>query len=464
VIDQADKQSFGPLRAAIERELFDEWPASIQRLRWTRADIEASQSAGLRALLRHAVEHSPFHARRLRTVDVERFELDDLRSLPVMTKAEMMDELPDVYTDRRLTPAHIERALSATTTAPVPVLDEYFALTSGGSSGRRGVFVLDRRAAVQFVASLTRALLARTIAQGGPPPGGLHIAMVGAPSAVHATGAAEAWTEGADMPFPFHGVPATLPLAEIVERLNDLDPPALSGYPTMMARLAEERIAGRLRISPKAISSTSETLNPSLRAAIVAGFGAPIVDMFGSTEGLVGLSAPDDNVLVFNNDVCITELVDEENRPVVPGTPSAKVLLTNLSNFVQPLIRYEMTDSFVQQPQPSDSSEHGHLRATVAGRSDEVLRYEGIEIHPIVVRSVLVKSPDVIDYQVRQTDHGIDVATVATATLDVDHLRGCLTHALDGAGLANARVTLQAVGALERHRETGKVQRFVPLA
>jgi len=375
-----------------------------------------------------------------------------------------MDHLADVYTDRRLTPALVEQALSTTSNAPVPILDEYFALTSGGSSGRRGVFVFDRRAAVCFVASLTRALLARTIAHGGPPPGGVRIAMIGAPSAVHATSAAEALSAGTDMPFHFLGVPATLPLAEIVERLNELDPPALAGYPTMMARLAEERIAGRLRISPKAISSTSETLNPSLRRAIVAGFGAPIVDMFGSTEGLVGLSAPDDNVLVFNNDVCITELVDENNCPVPPGTPSAKVLLTNLSNFVQPLIRYEITDSFVKQPDPSGGCEHGHLRATVAGRSDEVLRYEGIEIHPIVVRSVLVKSPDVIDYQVRQTDHGIDVATVATATLDLDHLRGCLTHALDGAGLADAQVTLQAVGTLQRHHETGKVQRFVPLA
>ena len=200
-----------------------------------------------------------------------------------------------------------------------------------------------------------------------------------------------------------------------------------------------------------------------MRTAIVAGFAAPIVDMFGSTEGLVGVSAPDDSVLVFNNDVCITELVDDENRPVPPGTPSAKVLMTNLSNFAQPLIRYEITDSFIEQP-PSEGCEHGHLRAKVAGRSDEVLRYEGIDIHPIVVRSVLVKSPDVIDYQVRQTDHGIDVATVATATLDVDHLRSCLTHALDGAGLADAEVTLRAVGTLQRHRETGKVQRFVPLA
>jgi phenylacetate-coenzyme A ligase PaaK-like adenylate-forming protein len=251
-----------------------------------------------------------------------------------------------------------------------------------------------------------------------------------------------------------------LPLPELVERLNELDAPALTGYPTMLARLAAERRAGRLRVSPITISSTSETLHPNLRDEIRNGFGAPVVDTFGSTEGLVGVSAPEDTVLVFNNDVCITELVDADNRPVAPGTPSAKVLVTNLSNLTQPLIRYEMTDSFVSQPEAAD---HGHLRAVVSGRSDEVLRWENTEVHPIVIRSVLVRSPNVIDYQVRQTDRGIDVAAVATAALDVDHLRGCLTDALDDAGLSDAHVTLQAVGALHRHGETGKVQRFVPL-
>jgi phenylacetate-coenzyme A ligase PaaK-like adenylate-forming protein len=445
----------------LQRDVLEELPHGIERLQMSGADLRTRQRDGLRTLLAYARERSPFHRRRLGALDVEGIELEDIVRLPVMTKAEMMDELDDVYTDGRLNVAAVEHSLATTRQAPVPILDEYFALTSGGSSGRRGVFVLDRHAAVAFLASLTRSLLARLNVQGGPPTGGLRIAMVGAPSAVHATGAAEALSNGNEMPFHFLSVPATLPLADIVERLNELDAPGLAGYPTILARLAEERRVGRLRIAPKMISSTSETLNPPLREAITGGFGAPIVDMFGSTEGLVGISAPDDQVLVFNNDVCITELVDEDNQPVPPGTPSAKVLVTNLSNRAQPLIRYEMTDSFIRQP---DSPEHGHLRATVSGRSDEVLRWEGIEIHPIVVRSVLVKSPDVIDYQVRQTDRGIDVSAVGTATLDVESLRDCLTDALGNAGLATARVTLRTVGTLQRHHETGKVQRFVPLS
>ena len=166
-------------------------------------------------------------------------------------------------------------------------------------------------------------------------------------------------------------------------------------------------------------------------------------------------------MLVFNSDGCIIELVDERNRPVPPGVRSAKVLITNLSNRVQPLIRYEMSDSFVRQP---DTATCGHLRALVEGRADDLLRWDGIDVHPLVIRAVMVKAPEVLDYQVRQTCRGVDVVAVAPPALDVDRLRDGLATALGAAGLARPEVTVRAVSALDRHPETGKFRRFIPLA
>jgi hypothetical protein len=202
---------FDALRARIQQALLAELPASVERLGWDAERLAAWQSAGLRRLLGHAIEHSPFHRARLRGVDPSRFDLADLPSLPVMTKAEMMDHVGDVYTDRRLSPVLVEQALAATAGVPTPILDQYFALSSGGSSGRRATVVYDLQAAVQFIASLTRGLTARLAAQGGPPPGGLPVAFICAPSAVHATGSAPEWTAGGALPFRFLGVPATWP-------------------------------------------------------------------------------------------------------------------------------------------------------------------------------------------------------------------------------------------------------------
>jgi phenylacetate-coenzyme A ligase PaaK-like adenylate-forming protein len=330
-------------------------------------------------------------------------------------------------------------------------------MASGGSSGERGRFVFDRHALVEFICSLQRPLRRRLATMGGPPPGGLTLALVGAPSAVHATGVAPAITAGGDVRYAT--VPATLPLDELVRRLNALQPPALVGYPTMLARLAAEQQAGRLRIAPLSTVTTSENLLPEHREAISKGFGTPLVNTFGSTEGLVGVSEPDDEALVFNTDVCIVELVDAQNRPVPPGTLSAKVLLTNLSNRAQPLIRYELTDRFVAQPAAPD---HGHLRATVEGRADEVLRFGDVDIHPFAIRQVLVKTPEVIEYQVRQTATGIDVAVVVGGRIDTADLEGTLRAALAHAGFAGANVAVEIVPHLARHGETGKLRRFIP--
>jgi phenylacetate-coenzyme A ligase PaaK-like adenylate-forming protein len=265
---------------------------------------------------------------------------------------------------------------------------------------------------------------------------------------------------GGALPLQFTPVPATLPIEEIVARLNALQPGAVFGYPSVLYRLAFEAEAKRLRIAPRAISCTSETLTAEHRRTISTAFGASIVDTFGSTEGLIGLSAPNDNVLVFNSDQCIIELVDEENRPVPPGTPSAKVLLTNLVNLTQPLVRYELNDRFVQQ---DFAAEHGYLRATVEGRNDEMLHYGKIDIHPLAVRSVMVKTPSVLDYQVTQTPSGIDVAVLADASLDLPALQRQLTDALRTAGLNDPQVALRRTATLERNAQTGKLKRFVSL-
>jgi phenylacetate-coenzyme A ligase PaaK-like adenylate-forming protein len=452
--------SFERFRDEFQTGLLSAMPAAIDRVGWGAPRLAARQEEGLRRLLAAAMV-SPFHRRRLAGIEPEPVTLADLPRIPVMTKAEMMADLDGVFTDRRLSAGLAEEALGRTADVPVPILDDYFALSSGGSSGCRGVFVFDRTAAVDFIACLMRALASRMAAGGGAPPGGLTIAMVCAPCAVHATGAAPAMTEGPRMPFRFVGVPATLPLAEIVYRLNALDPPALTGYPTVLALLARERRAGRLRIAPRSVSCTSETLSPELRAAIAEGFGVPIVDQFGSTEGLVGVSAPDDDVLVFNSDMCIVELVDEANSPVPQGEASARVLVTNLSNRVQPLIRYAMEDSFLRLP---DAERHGHLRARVRGRSDEVLRYGGVDIHPIVIRGALARERRVFDYQVRQTPRGVDVAVLAAEDFETAPLCRALVAALGKAGLADPLVTLDTVPTLDRNQGTGKLRRFIPLS
>jgi len=451
------------LRSRTQAQLLARLPEHVGRLGWDAERVRTHQRDELRNLLTHAVRYSPFHARRLAGLDPAEVEPEDVSSLPVMTKAQMMAELDDIVTDRRLNREVIESTLAGTGTEPRLLFDNYVCLTSGGSSGTRGVFVLDVAALVGFMCSIVRPGVARMGAAAGTapgrlPPGGLVMAMVGAASAVHATGLCSRVLDGEAISFT--SVPVTLPIEQMVARLNAVRPQQLMGYPSMLARLAREQRARRLRIAPASIACTGETLLPEHHDAMTEAFGVPPGSTFGSSEGLVGVSPPGCATHTFASDLCIVELVDERYRPVPAGTPSARVLVTNLYNRVQPLIRYELADSLVCRP----DAECGHLRATVAGRNDETLRFGDVVIHPLVIRSVLIGVPEVVEYQVRQTGDGIDVAVVADLPFDRARLGERLRSALAGAGVRDAEVAIRTVHGLERHPETGKCRRFVPVS
>lgn len=449
--------AFERIRDEIQAELRAHLPESIRRLNWDAERLAAHQQASLRRLVGHARSHSQFHAERLKGIDPDRLNLEDLATLPAMTKAEMMARFDATMTNPGLTLRLVEQALEATADVPTPLLDRYFAFASGGSSGVRGVFVYDIKAMADFVCAMLRPLEARLAATGGPPPGGLRAAIVAAGSAVHVTGCAPAMSAGHHIAFT--AVPVTLPFGEVVARLNALQPQVVMGYPSMLARLAHEQIAGRLAIRPLAMSATSETLTPELRGVIESSFEMPLANTFGSSEGLVGHSAPGETALTFNSDMCLVELVDADNQPVPPGVASAKVLMTNLVNLAQPLIRYELSDRFVQTSRPGT----GYLRAEVEGRSDDVLRFGPLAIHPHVLRSVLVRYPQVRDYQVRQTSRGVEISILLAGRSDLRALERALRDSLATAGLAGAEVSVQAVTALAAHPETGKLRRIVPL-
>jgi phenylacetate-coenzyme A ligase PaaK-like adenylate-forming protein len=429
-----------------------------ERLGWDASQLAHHQRERLQLLLAHAAGHSPFHARRLRGVDPSRFELPDLARLPVMTKAEMMAQFDAVVTDRRLSKHQVEQHLAASLHEPSLLLDQYVCLASGGSSGLRGIFVQTLGEFTDFVASLVRPGYARALAAGGPPPEGLALGLVAAASPVHSSGFGAAVATGP--PVRLIPAPATLPLTEIVARLNAAQPPALMGYASKLAELAREQLAGRLSITPRSVMPNAEVLTPADRAVIEQAFAVPVIDSFVSTEGLVGHSEPGGSVLRLAADMCLAELVDDDNNPVPAGVPSAKVLVTNLHNLTQPLIRYELTDRFTS---PHATPADGWPRASIEGRADDTFRYGDVAVHPHVIRSALSGDGAVHEYQVRQTKRGVDVDCVTGGRLDTAVLAARLADGLRQAGLTQPEVNITIAEAIPRDPKTGKVRRFLPL-
>jgi len=435
--------------------------AAIARMRLGPVPLAELQQHRLRRLLAHARQHSAFHRERLTHVEPDSFRLDDLDQLPTMTKRDLMTRFDDVMTERRLTRALVDKHVA---TAPLELdylLGEYVVMASGGSSGERGLFVYRHDEFTEFTLTLLRPTLARLRAIGVSAERPITGALVAAPATVHGTGAVGALTGGAGSPVRITRLSAAQPLPEIVAALNTLQPMLLAGYPSVLIQLAYAQSTGQLRIRPLAVNATSEALSAEASLAIEHAFGVAPSNTFGSSEGLCGVGVPPDAGICFASDACIVELVDADHRPVAPGCVAAKVLVTNLYNFTQPLIRYELTDRFVALSGPFPD---GHLRAEVDGRHDEPFRYHAAIVHPLAIREAMVRTAAVLEYQVLQRPDGIAARVVATAGFDERDLCERLTQALRAAGLAAPCVAVEVVDSIARDPVTGKARRFVPLA
>ena len=196
--------------------------------RWPRARVERLQRDRLDALAPHASEHSAFWRERLPHGPVE------LSALPVLTKAEMMERFDELVTDPRLRLRELLDHLDEVVDDSL-YLGEYRAMTTSGSSGRKGVFVYDR-AGWRSIASM---FLRRSGWVGVRPRlPRLRLAMIAGGSPTHMS---QRGSRSLDVGVHrLCALAATQPLEELVEALNSFQPQFMNTYPSTGALLAEE--------------------------------------------------------------------------------------------------------------------------------------------------------------------------------------------------------------------------------
>ncbi|HWH01223.1 MAG TPA: hypothetical protein VNV66_18370 [Pilimelia sp.] len=431
-----------------------------ERLTWPLERLHELRDERLRTLLRHAKENSRWHAARLAHVDPDAVTGADLSALPTMTKADVMANWDDIVTDPRLNlkvaQAHLDHV---TEHGPAYLFDQYHVVTTGGSSGLTGLFPWDWEGWLEVGVGAWRLVPWLTRELGLPVPG--RGAFVGAAHASHASDAIRATF---DPPKDSPKVPVTLPLPEIVARLNALQPDRILAYPSIMWRLALEQQAGRLDLKLNIVLVGAEPLYPHMRRTIEETFGAPVIDFYGTSETwMLACSYPGRSELHLVEDLIVYEFVDAQGNPVPPGRKAAKLLVTNTVNKVFPLIRYEIADEVALLDTPNPGPWTGRRIAPVQGRHDDMFEYPGgVLVHPYVFWTPLWDS-HIAQYQVRQTPEGADVVVELRSEFPLEPVRAALVAALREAGHPDPVVTVRAVDRIERSRISGKIRTFVPL-
>ncbi len=380
-----------------------------QASRATPEEIQARQQTRLAELVHFARQHSPYYAERYASLPEQ---VSDVRQLPITGKAELMMDFDNWVTDRELTRAGLEQFIADKSNIGHLCQDRYLVCTTSGTTGDPAILVQDPlmmtvvgalnvvRATPAWLSmgDLTRILKAKA-----------RTAAVWAIDG-HFLGISMAQRQILEKPSRAKSIRAfsvLTPLPELVAALNEFQPAMLNGYATAVSLLAQEQEAGRLHIHPTLIMTSSESLAAEERERIAAAFGGKVRDNYGCSEFVAIAYNCGHGWLHVHADWVILEPVDAEFQPVPPGQTSQSVLLTNLANHAQPILRYNLGDRILVNPEPcACGSPLPAIR--VDGRTDDILRFRAadgtlVPVLPLALWSVMKETPGVQRFQAIQT-------------------------------------------------------------
>ena len=426
----------------------------ISREQGARAQLTQHQQQRLETVVRHAATHSPFYRRWFAETGALGAEPVQLARLPVLDKSVLMEHFDELVCDPRLRRDQLLDRVSQMTRDQL-YLDRYRVMLTSGSSGRPGLFVYDpagwRSIGAQFVRSSNWAGLRPSLPRQ-------RMAFLGgaAPSHLTRQGAAT-------MAIGLHRVlalPVTLPLPELVEALNQFQPTYLNVYPSVAMWLAAEQQAGRLRLAPQIVVTVAELRTPEMTQRLQEAFGVPPFDVYGCTEGLFGSECQHHQGIHLFEDTTLVENVDGDGRPVAAGQPGARLLVTNLYNRVQPLLRLEVTDLVTLDPDPCPCGRTLVRVRAIHGRSEDVLSLPAhaggqVAVHPLQF-ALLTRDPQVREFQVVQDGPVLRVLIVPSHAAAADkneletRLGQAVAHQLLGLGVHDPQIIVEGRQQLPR--------------
>ncbi len=377
----------------------------VRRVRKQGLDaIKQRQRERLADIVSFARVHSPYY-RELYQGLPERVENPIL--LPVTDKKKLMARFDDWVTDREITLEKARPFVENSDLFGKQFLGQYLVITTSGTTGTHGIFLIDKPSlsvvGPLFLSMLSSWLNARDMIRIIV---GAHISSIFATGTPLATGVGIArFSKRLGKSFQAFSVHAPLP--ELVAELNRFQPVILMSYGTVTKLLANEQEAGRLHINPVLTLLTAEGLALNEYDRIASAFNTKVGNSYAASECPFLSYFCEQKWLHVNADWVVLEPVDADYRPVPPGVQSYTVLISNLANRVQPILRYNLGDSILQRPDPCPCG--NPLPAIrVQGRAADLLTFpaddgEQITIPPLLFGTSLYQIPGIEQFQAVQT-------------------------------------------------------------
>ncbi|HQR09223.1 MAG TPA: hypothetical protein PLN21_20545 [Gemmatales bacterium] len=443
----------------------------------SQEDILRIQDRRLSELLRHAQAHSQYYRDRWKGINIETCRLQDL---PILTKADLMEHFQEVLTDKRLSKPPIIEFMTNLDNIGKYYLDEFVVSHTSGSQGQAAIIVQPKDAPFH--------LFAMQVARGHAMPKTWGTvfkklfqkrsrwALVLFKPCFIPSGAAFGYMPKASRKLAdMLRLNLSDPFEETVKKLEEFKPNFITAYVHVLEQLARAAKQGKTTLvsdgNLQLVIAISEPLSPDTQKYIEENLKVPVANHYALGEcPQLSLGCPSGKGAHINNDMAILENVDANNQPVPPGTPGAKVLLTNLMNFVQPIIRYEVDDVITISPDPCPCGNQLPLISSIAGRSNDQFwitnrKGEALEMSNFIFKDAFLYLFDLSEYQVTQTGHNqfqVLVEIVPGSKLTQEEIRKSIENVLHVEGVnVELDCRIDIVAKIPHDQKSGKVRRFI---
>lgn len=453
------------LRIKQTQEMLQKYPLAVEALTWSKDQLNAVRNLRLRKLLKHAKEHSPWYQKQLAHINIDNFTVDHLVEIPCLDKATLMSNWDEIVTDKRLSLALVEQHIEKMKQDGeiLYLLDNYHALATSGSSGKRAIYVYNWEEWIDIFLYATRYSSLPHPYQSvlSTPNQKLKHAIVIMKNTVFSA-YSFARTFQSTAIEQIH-VPVTLPTEEIINQLNKIQPNNVLGTPSTIASLCREPHIRKLKIQPQLIELVGEPLFQPIKKLIQATWpNAWINNRYGASEGIFGRLCHF-NKMHLNDDGCIAEPVDIKGNRVGAGVAANKLFLTNLYLYTLPLIRYEFSDQLLFLDETCQCGINHQIILEPPGRPEYDFTYPGsVFVHHLTFVTPLLLEKNIHEYQVIQNENGATIKIKSGGYVDTNSLGKTICNSLSELGLNDPKINFLETSEFE-HTATGKLLRFIRL-
>jgi phenylacetate-CoA ligase len=378
--------------------------------------LNATQMKKLKEIVDYARVHSEYYKKLYENVPVD---FDSIEDLPTTNKSVLMSHFDDWVTDKAIKLGEISNFIADPSLVGIKFLGKYHVAITSGTTGKNGIFVTDSRE-TKLSSEINKKskfswmgvsgvakLLIKGVRIAAITAIGEHYGFIS--GIVHMKSENKFWVDRIKV------ISIHKPVSVIVRELNSFQPTIIMGYASMISLLASEQAAGRLSITPVFIEVMSEKLTDNEFEKVGKVFNIKPYQMYGATEIPFASPLCKFGWYHMNTDVVILEPINEEGKHAPVGTLSHSLLITNLANKTQPMIRYDIGDCIMINP---DKCKCGNPNPAfkVQGRSADALVFMNETGEQVIIPSLMIVT--LIDRFVKEVE-AFQVLQTSPTTLEI---------------------------------------------